>query len=315
MSQAPATVHWKDFLHGSPGEAERRVKAQIAIGVSPLATSEHGKTLLHAAAAVNNLAVARLAIESGVDIDQRAYPNGKVNRMGQLRTEKPTLGWTALFYAVRNSSIDVARFLLENGASEVCSVQGTTPIKVALSARAEDSFWLLIEHGFTNIDGFDSVLSTDERWSIQRNVPPAIISSQFAWKNTPVELIRFLKKFLQDALGLTMSETEYTEFCLRCSSGLQSCDDRIREVWRERSERISMWKPFNESFDYGYIRRCYICRTSLMKTRSQSSASLLNVRSVILPSDSPNFALIQKRNCEGKAAPPQDKLILSAKKS
>jgi hypothetical protein len=256
MSQAPATVHWKDFLHGSPDEAERRVKAHIAIGISPLATSKHGKTLLHAAAVANNLPVARLAIASGVDIDQRAYPNGKVNCMGLKRPEKPTLGWTALFYAVRDSSIDVARFLLENGASEVRSVQGKPPIKVALSVRAEDSFWILIEYGFSNMDRVDSVLSADMICSIHRNVPPAIVSSQFAWTNMPVELIGFLEKFLRDALGLTMSQTEYTEFCSRCNSGLQSCDDKIREVWRERNERISMWKPFNESFDYGYIRRC-----------------------------------------------------------
>jgi hypothetical protein len=289
-------VQWKDFLCGSAEEAERRVKAQIAIGVSPLATSKYGKTLLHAAAIANNLPVARLAIASGVAIDQRAYPNGK-------RYQKRTLGWTALFYAVRNSTIDVTRFLLDNGAAEVRSVQGETPIEAALSARAEDSFWLLIEYGFSDMDKVNkdySKLSADTRHSIHRNIPPSIISSQFAWTKMPVELIGFLEKFLQSALGVTVNQTEYTEFCSRCSSGLKSCDDKIREVWRERNERISMWKPFSESFDYGYLRRCQICRTSLTKTRSQSPGSLLNVPTMILPSDTPAFSFVQKRNFEGK---------------
>jgi hypothetical protein len=288
MLQAPATVRWKDVLRGggSADEAERRVKARIAIGVSPLATSKYGKTLLHAAAIANNLPVARLAIASGVAIDQRAYPNGK-------RYQKRTLGWTALFYAMRHPRFDVARFLLENGATEVRSVLGETPIEVVLSARAEDSFWLLIEYGFSNMDGVDKVGS-------HRNIPPTIVSSLFAWTNMPVELIGFLEKFLQDALGVTVSETGYTEFCSRCSSGLKSCDDKIREVWRERNERMSMWKPFRESFDYGYIKRCQICRTSLTKTRSPTPGNSCHIWTMILPSDTPAFSHIQGRNYEGK---------------
>jgi ankyrin repeat protein len=302
MLQAPETVRWKDVLYGSgsDNEAERRVKEQIAIGVSPLATSKYGKTLLHAAAIANNLPVARLAIASGVPIDQRAYPNGK-------RYQKRTLGWTALFYAMRHSmrhsyamrhsTFRVARFLLENGATEVRSVLGETPIEVVLSARAEDSFWLLIEYGFSNMDRVDKVDS-------HRNIPPAIVSSLFAWTKMPVELIGFLERFLQDALGVTVSETECTElcseFCSRCSSGLKSSDDKIREVWRERKERMSMWKPFRESFDYGYIRRCRICRTSLTKTRNPPPGNSYNVWTMILPSDTPAFSHIQDRNYEGK---------------
>ena len=292
MLQAPATVRWKDVLYGSASddEAERRVKEQIAIGVSPLATSKYGKTLLHAAAIANNLPVAQLALASGVPIDQRAYPNGK-------RYQKRTLGWTALFYAMRHTTLHVARFLLENGATEVRSVFGETLIEVALSARAEESFWLLIEYGFSNMDRVDKV-------DRHRNIPPAIISSLFSWTKMPVELIGFLERFLQAALGVIVSETEYTElcseFCSRCSSGLKCSDDKIREVWRERKERMSMWKPFRESFDYGYIRRCQICRTSLTKTRSPPPGNSYNVWTMILPSDTPAFSHVQDRNYEGK---------------
>src|SRR5437879_4394581 len=130
MSLRP--VNWKDFLRGDPNEAETKVRAQIDAGVSPLATSRYGKTLLHVAAIMDNLPVARLAITSGVSVDRRAYPQGKGGR-----SEKITLGWTPLFYAVRNASYGMGRFLLDSGASEVKSVQGETPLSLALRRKSE----------------------------------------------------------------------------------------------------------------------------------------------------------------------------------
>jgi hypothetical protein len=136
-----SVLMWKPLLQGDSKEVAEIVRLHLANGFNPDEDRERDKTLLHAAAIANNVEVARLALDAGVDVDAPAYPHGKQGR------EKMTIGWTALFYAVRNGNQEMARLLLDHGASAIESTHGETPTGAALRMQVESVFWVLVEYG------------------------------------------------------------------------------------------------------------------------------------------------------------------------
>ena len=127
------------------------------------------KTPLHSAAYYGDLEMVQVLLDYRVDVNaqddygftslsrasQGYYPNNtKAVRLlldhgadPNIRTWKPDGGSTPLHLAVRKGKIDIARLLLEHGASvEAQNGQGRTPFDVAWGKERDEIRTLLMEH-------------------------------------------------------------------------------------------------------------------------------------------------------------------------
>ena len=97
-------------------------------------------TWLHYSASIGNLAACKFFVAQGIDINSPSSPSG-------------TPPETAVFDAVMSGSLDILRWLLENGAKSHCTVplDGNAPRNFALNAAVTrgrlDMVQLLVEHG------------------------------------------------------------------------------------------------------------------------------------------------------------------------
>jgi ankyrin repeat protein len=315
---------WKPLLQGDYKEVAERVRLYLANGFNLDEDRERDKTLLHAAAIANNIEVARLALDAGVDVDAPAYPHGKQGR------EKMTIGWTALFYAVRNGNQEMARLLLDHGASAIESAHGETPMGAALRMQAESVFWVLVEYGLmdpgsrntsnayrfsrakfglppprsTNdrpleFSSREALLGQDTIQSISSYIPPAPVCGQLSLINSPAEQIRYLETALLESFNVRLDRSKLTEYCASCSSGLASSHLPTQELWKQRESRVCKWKVNKFTFNYGFLPRCGLCRVSLLELPYELGKIHPSVKTAILPSDTQIFPLVQSRNCEG----------------
>ncbi|PQE10640.1 Heterokaryon incompatibility protein [Rutstroemia sp. NJR-2017a WRK4] len=247
--------HWNSLLSGDPSEAEARVQDYIDRGLNPLTVSSHGKTLLHAAVRISSLPLAQLAISLGVPINALAWPTHF----------KVTSGWTALFYAIRNGNYEMCRFLLEHGASEVKSRQRESPLDRAVKMQTEDIFWLLVEFGFKSISHHSSDPPVDRPLS----GPPTVVSHRFVWSGSPPELINSLEVFILRHFEDNISQPVGPARCSLCNSGLASVDESVRRKYEERERNAMVWAATADYSSYGFLRRCLICRESVVSLSEQ----------------------------------------------
>jgi hypothetical protein len=273
-------LYWKDvIIHGNKDEAEARIQEQLDYGIGVGFKSEYGKTLLHAAAITNSLPVARLAISLGIPINARAYPRGKNGR------SKATIGWTALFYAVRNANYDMVHLLLESGASEIQSSEGETPLQLAKRLQCEDIIWLLVEHGHSSV--------TTGSTTSPASYPGLLVRML----NSPADLISHLENQILKTFDTDLSQPT-SGHCSRCQSLLNSDDQASRNAWEAKKQRLHKYSDIEDPFSYGFLRRCLICRDPLVSLPSRYRVRP-GERGVILPSDYSRASLVQKNNCEG----------------
>jgi hypothetical protein len=244
-----------------------------------------------------------------------------------------TIGWTALFYAVRNGNLEMARLLLDHGASAIESAHGETPIGAALRMQAESVFWVLVEYGledpgsrntsnayrfsrakfglppprstddilleFISREAFQAFLDQDTIQSISSFTPPAPVCGQLSLINSPAEQIRYLEAALLESFNVRLDRSKLTEYCASCSSGLAISHLPTQELWKQRESRVSKWKVNKFAFNYGFLPRCGLCRVSLLELPCEFGKTPPDIKTAILPSDTQNFPLVQSRNCEG----------------
>ncbi|KAK4120747.1 hypothetical protein N657DRAFT_139072 [Parathielavia appendiculata] len=225
-----------------------------------------------------------------------AFQSTHERRLGarMARHEKPTLGWTALFYAVRNANYHITRLLLESGASNMLSSIRETPPMVAVRQRAEDIFWLLIEFGFWPA-------WTTSRHSRPLRYPPEFVDQQIAQMTSPAALIEYLETFLLQSFDPQLSQPSTAAFCARCLARPAGAEPAAQEAWRvEQSATIARWIPITDAFSYGFLRRCRICRQPVVALPPPFDANLgSKERVIVLPSDYPSWIHAHNNNSDG----------------
>lgn len=278
---APQELNWKHvIMHGDLSSAKARVLAQLEGGVSVDCKSRYGKTLLHSAVITDDLPVAQLAISRGVPVNATVYPLGKGHR------DKATLGWSALFYAVRNGSYAMANLLLESGASDLESCRGETPLQLAVRLQCQDIFWLQVLHGFRS--------STHD----SSNRVPATVGHCLAWSDSPRDLVTSLEAFLLESFDPGLCQPSVPSYCSSCRSLLESTDQAPRKACEERLRRIQRLTAVGDPFSYGFLRRCRICRASLVTLPERFRIGSAD-KGIILPSNYSGISLAQKNSREG----------------
>lgn len=292
-------MDWKRFILESQANAETRIRQLVLKGVNPFSTSTKLKTLLHAAVITNDISIARLAIAYGVSVNSRA---NSFKTAGHKRTQL----WTPLFYAIRDGHADMVRLLLDNGATTDATYQGETPMSLAIRKRCEDVFWVLIEFSLTSLPDpkrwlgcwswYDSTLM-QEMSELHAGRIPERVCLQIVWNKPPDRHMSFLENRLLQPFDINGTREDTNEYCIRCSSGLSHQDVDTAEIWKRKAEMIRRWMPSENAFDYGFRKRCRICKASLESVDPKFAAPA-SARGVIAPWEAA-FLSIQPRNREG----------------
>ena len=113
----PALAMGRDTIQRAAYNGDlAQVEAHIRSGADPDARDAFGGTALHAAMFQKNMAVVRLLIESGWDVNARGRSNG----------------YTPLHDAVWAENLEAARLLLKSGARlDIAGKDGLTPLEKA----------------------------------------------------------------------------------------------------------------------------------------------------------------------------------------
>ena len=123
---------------------------------------------MHAAAFCGDLEMVQVLLDYGLDINvkdnhgftplsrasQKGFKNAGVARLlldhgadPNVRTRRSGRGSTPLHLAVEDGEVEIARLLLERGASvEAQDEQRRTPVDVASGERCDELITLLLEH-------------------------------------------------------------------------------------------------------------------------------------------------------------------------
>lgn len=113
---------------------QETAEALLARGADVHARScnDNANQPLHAAAANRQVALCKLLLDHGADIE--ATQEG---------------GYTAMHSAAQNGDIPLINLLLERGAQVNPRVEGKTPLNLALEAKQQEAAELLRQHGAT----------------------------------------------------------------------------------------------------------------------------------------------------------------------
>jgi ankyrin repeat protein len=129
------------------------VKTLLARGADPNVRERWlQETALMWAAAENHADVARMLIEAGARVNDKAWvtdtPVLDFPKSGGPNMPFPKGGWTPIFYAARDNSMDALRVLAEAGADlNVQDPEGTTALTIAIINLHYDAAALLLDKG------------------------------------------------------------------------------------------------------------------------------------------------------------------------
>ena len=114
------------------------VRLLVNHGVDLLARTRQGFTALHFAAREGNLEIARLLLAAGVDVNIRSQPDPTVKGRGPTYTATISAGSTPLLVATVRGQVQLALFLLENGADPNIEDAGFTSLHWASTTWEND---------------------------------------------------------------------------------------------------------------------------------------------------------------------------------
>lgn len=161
ISQTPGQI--SDLVKAVKFDDVKGVKASLAQGFSPNLTDEKGNPLLLLAIKDQSYGVIEVLLESkGMDVDlsnkQGETPlmiasiNGDLPLVKTLvsknRAQLDHIGWTPLHYACSKGHLEVAQYLIANGAIvDAISLGGTTPLMMAVQSGNEYLVKFLLDKG------------------------------------------------------------------------------------------------------------------------------------------------------------------------
>jgi ankyrin repeat protein len=163
------------------------VRALLAAGADPKASSRNRFTPLLFAAQQGNIEIARLLLAAGADVDEAA-PDGIAGDTNAARSFKPDTEAAALLVAIDSHHEAMARFLVESGANPNHRGAGRTALHSAVQQAMPDLVRLLLARG------------ADPNARLTRPMP-------------------FLSRFILQAHGLEVSAIGATPFWLAASYG------------------------------------------------------------------------------------------------
>ena len=167
----------EDFAKAAKFDDVSEVKTLISKGVSPNAVDSKGNPMLVIAVKERSTKVTELLLQnSNIDVDlsnkygetplMMASIEGDLPLVKTLVLQKKArvdhIGWTPLHYACAKGNLDVAKFLVANGALvNSNALNGTTPLMMAVQSGNEDLMRFLLENGadirLRNAQGFSAI--------------------------------------------------------------------------------------------------------------------------------------------------------------
>jgi len=160
-SQTPSQI--ADLVKAVKFDDVKGVQSYMAQGFSPNLTDENGNPLLLLAVKDRSYGVIQvLLVSKGMDVDLSnklgetplmiASINGDLPLVQTLVSKKKALldhiGWTPLHYACSKGQLEVAQYLIANGALvDSLNLGGTTPLMMAVQSGNELLVKLLLDKG------------------------------------------------------------------------------------------------------------------------------------------------------------------------
>ncbi|KAK4442947.1 HET-domain-containing protein [Podospora aff. communis PSN243] len=201
---------------------------------------DYEKTALHAAAEQARCSVARALIERGANVQA-------TDRVGR----------SAIYYAAKSGRKSILHLLASAGGP--LGLKEVTEVYEA-SQRDElvDTFWFSVIHGKHQFPAPDT--------SAFAKPTPAWIKASVGRRWLGNQMVRDLETrllaaaFPRQDLGLCGGAEREHELCKDCASlALQQ-----PEEFMGRKSRIAAWKDAKDSFTYGFLPRCGMCRIELL---------------------------------------------------
>ena len=166
-----------DFVKAAKFNDVSEVKSLISQGIDPNTVDSNGNPMLVLAVKDRSYAVIEVLLSArGMDVDlsnrqgetplMMASINGDLPLVQTLvlksRARLDHISWTPLHYACAKGHLDVAQFLLSNGAMvDSLSLGGTTPLMMAVQSGNEYLVKLLLDKGsnlqLRNEAGFSAI--------------------------------------------------------------------------------------------------------------------------------------------------------------
>lgn len=166
-----------DFAKAAKFNDVKEVKLLLSKGISPNTVDSNGNPMLVLAIRDRSYAVIEVLLSAkGMDVDlsdkngetplMMASINGDLPLVQTLvlknRAQLDHISWTPLHYACAKGHLDVAQFLLANGAIvDSLSLGGTTPLMMAVQSGNEYLVKLLLDKGsnlqLRNEAGFSAI--------------------------------------------------------------------------------------------------------------------------------------------------------------
>ena len=175
LAQSDAQI--LDFAKAAKFNDVKEVKSLLSQGINPNTVDSNGNPMLVLAVRDRSYAVIEVLLSAkGMDVDlsdkngetplMMASINGDLPLVQTLvlknRAQLDHISWTPLHYACAKGHLDVAQFLLANGAIvDSLSLGGTTPLMMAVQSGNEYLVKLLLDKGsnlqLRNEAGFSAI--------------------------------------------------------------------------------------------------------------------------------------------------------------
>ncbi|QKM64675.1 hypothetical protein DCO17_05150 [Polynucleobacter tropicus] len=174
---AQTTSQAEDFAKAAKFDDVSEVKSLISKGVSPNIVDSKGNPMLVLAIKDRSTKVTEVLLQNrNIDVDLSNKYGETPLMMASIEGDLPLvktlvlqnkaridhIGWTPLHYACAKGNLDVAKFLVANGAVvDSNALNGTTPLMMAVQSGNEDLIRFLLENGadirLRNTQGFSAI--------------------------------------------------------------------------------------------------------------------------------------------------------------
>ena len=176
-SGAQTTAQAEEFARAAKFDDVSEAKSLLSKGVSPNTVDSKGEPILVLAIKDRSTKVTELLLQNrNIDVDLSNKFGETPLMMASIQGDLPVvktlvlknkaridhIGWTPLHYACAKGNLDVAKFLMANGANvDSNALNGTTPLMMAVQSGNEELVRLLLDNGadirLRNAHGFSAI--------------------------------------------------------------------------------------------------------------------------------------------------------------